>query len=78
MAPQRSLGKHQLAIHGHLEQAARGLDQAHRGFRVQGPELSRQTGGQRLIVSHYAILNVDPHGAEANFGPQRPQGPEGP
>src|SRR3990172_5534930 len=73
MAPQRLLGKHQRSVHGHLEETARGLDQAHGRLRVQLPKLSRQTGGPWLVVSHHAILNADSHVGEANSQRQERQ-----
>jgi hypothetical protein len=61
MASKGALGKHERPVDGHLERASRGLDQAYDGLREGLLQLGRQTGGPRLVVSHYAVFDRDLH-----------------
>jgi hypothetical protein len=55
------LGEHQLAVHGDLEDAAGGRDQPDLGVGYVLFQLSRQTGGSRLVVSDDAVLDDHAH-----------------
>src|ERR1041384_272317 len=55
------LGKHQLAVNRHVEDAAGGLDQLDLDAGNLPAKLRRQTGGAGLVVSNDAILDVDLH-----------------
>jgi hypothetical protein len=63
MPADRLLGKHQLSIHGHLEQTSGRLHQTHLCVGKHLLQLSRQTGGSGLVVSNNAILNRHEHDA---------------
>jgi hypothetical protein len=58
---ERLLGKDQVPVHGDLEDAPGGRDQPDLGVGDVLFQLSRQTGGSRLIVSDDAVLDDDPH-----------------
>jgi hypothetical protein len=58
---ERALGKDELALHRHLEHPAGGRHQADLRLWVQLLQLSRQTGGSRLVISDDAILDDDAH-----------------
>jgi hypothetical protein len=58
------LGKHQLAIDSHLEQTSGRLHQADLRVGKHLSQLSRQTGGSRLVVSDNAVLNRHIHEAD--------------
>jgi hypothetical protein len=55
------LGEHQLAVHGDLEDAAGRRDQPDFGVGYLLFQLSRQTGGSRLVVSDDAVFDDDAH-----------------
>src|ERR1041385_7943938 len=55
------LGKHQLAVDRHVEDAAGGLDQLDLDAGNLPAKLRRQTGGAGLGVLNDAILDVDLH-----------------
>jgi hypothetical protein len=55
------LGEHQLAVHGDLEDAAGGRDQPDFGVGMVLFQLSRQTGGSRLVVSDDAVFDDHAH-----------------
>jgi hypothetical protein len=55
------LGEDQVAVHGDLEDAAGGRDQPDLGVGNVLFQLSRQTGGSRLIVSDDAVLDDHAH-----------------
>jgi hypothetical protein len=55
------LGKDQVPVHGDLEDAAGGRDQPDLGVGYVLFQLSRQTGGSRLIVSNDAVLDDHAH-----------------
>jgi hypothetical protein len=57
----RPLGEHQPAVHGHLEHPAGGGDEADVAVGKLLPELSRQTGGSRLVVSDDAVFDDGVH-----------------
>src|SRR5262249_55117515 len=57
------LGENEAAVDGHLEQPARGLDEANLGVGKGLFQLSCQTGGSGLIVLDDAVLDRDEHGA---------------
>jgi hypothetical protein len=61
MPPKGLLGKDQVAVHGNLEDAAGGRDQPDLGVRYVLFQLSRQTGGSRLVVSDDAVLDDHAH-----------------
>src|SRR5215207_5723716 len=61
MAPERLLREDQVSIHGNLEDTAGRRDQADVGFRHLFLQLSRQTGGSRLVVSDDAVLDDHAH-----------------
>jgi len=61
VASQPLLGEDPAPIHVHLEYAARGLDELDFGVRVGLPNLGRQTGGPRLVVSNDAVLDGHMH-----------------
>jgi hypothetical protein len=62
------LGEHQLAVDRHLEKTSGRLDQADLGFGKGLFQLSRQTGGSRLVVSDNAILDRHMHSRDHPFG----------
>lgn len=62
MATQRLLGEHRVAVHGHLEDSPRGLDQLGLDTGKLFLQLSRQTGGSGLVVSNDAVFDADVHG----------------
>ncbi len=61
MTAQLLLGKHQLPVHGDLEDAARRRNQLDRGVGMLGTYLRRQTGGARFVVSDGAIRDLNLH-----------------
>jgi len=61
VAPDLFLGKHQLAVNGHVERAAGGLEQLDLDAGNLPAKLRRQTGGAGLVISNDAILDVDVH-----------------
>jgi hypothetical protein len=61
MSPHLLLGKHRLTVHSHLEYTAGRLDQPNVRLGVRLLQLSRQTGGSRVVVSDYAILDRYTH-----------------
>jgi hypothetical protein len=61
VAVRAQLGEQQLPVHGHLERAARRLDELDLDVRPGGAQLGRQTGGPRLVVSGDAVLDGDTH-----------------
>jgi hypothetical protein len=61
VTPGRLLGKDHPAVHRHLEDPARGLQQLDLGLRMFTPELRRQTGGAGLVVSNDAVFDTDLH-----------------
>jgi hypothetical protein len=63
VAPECALRKDEIAVHRHLEHPPGRRDQPKFGVRVQLLQLSRQTGGSRLVVSDDAVLDDHPHGA---------------
>jgi len=65
---ERALGKDELGVHSHLEHAPGRRDQPN--FRVRIPllQLSRQTGGSRLVVSDDTILDDDAHARSLGVG----------
>jgi hypothetical protein len=65
-APFSSLGKHQLAVSDHVEYATAALDELDGGANPL-PDLSRQTGGLRMIVSLHAVRDLDRHGGGPYF-----------
>jgi hypothetical protein len=58
---ERFLGEDLMPVDLDLEPAARGLDQLDVGLRIVLANLSRQTGGSRLVVSNDAVFNRDAH-----------------
>jgi hypothetical protein len=58
---ERLLGKDQVAVHCDLEDAAGGRDQPDLGVGYVLLQLSRQTGGSRLVVSDDAVLDDHAH-----------------
>jgi hypothetical protein len=63
MAPERLLGEEQIPVHCDLEHPARGGDEPDLGVRERLLQLSRQTGGSRLVVSDDAKLDRNAHDA---------------
>ena len=61
VASQSLLGEDPATVHIHLEYASRGLDEFDLGVRVSLPNLGRQTGGPRLVVSNDAVLDRHLH-----------------
>src|SRR6267143_4796731 len=61
VASQPFLGEDPAPVHLHLEYATRGLDELHFGVRVCLPNLGRQTGGPRLVVSNDAVFDGHVH-----------------
>jgi hypothetical protein len=55
------LGKHGGAVHRYLEQAARGLHQAHVGIGESTLQFGRQTGSPWLVISDNAVLDRNQH-----------------
>jgi len=55
------LGKHQLAVNRHVEDAAGGLDQLDLDAGNLPAKLRRQTGGAGLVVSNDAVCDADLH-----------------
>jgi hypothetical protein len=55
-------GEDHLTIQGHFEGPAGRFDQTNLRIRVGFSDLSRQTGGSRLVVSNYAVFDLDQHG----------------
>ena len=68
VATGRLLGKEQLAVEGHLEDAAGALDHRDLDPGEGLPELGRQTGGPGLIVSDDAELDRELHGGSRVVG----------
>ena len=68
VAAARLLGKEQLAVEGHLEDAARALDQRDLQPGECFAELGRQTGGPWLVVSDDAELDRELHGGSEVVG----------
>jgi hypothetical protein len=66
--PHGLLGKQYLPVNGYLEKPAGCLDQADFSFRKGLFQLSRQTGGSRLVVSDNAILDRHMHNRDRPFG----------
>jgi hypothetical protein len=66
VAAERALGKDEIAVHRDLEHAAGRRHQAELRVREQLLQLSRQTGGSRLIVSDDTILYDDAHALPRN------------
>jgi hypothetical protein len=58
---ERALGKDEIAVHRNLEHPAGRRHQADLRLREQLLQLSRQTGGSRLVISDNAILDHDAH-----------------
>jgi hypothetical protein len=55
------LGEHEVAVHGDLEDAAGGRNQPDLGVGYVLLQLSRQTGGSRLVVSDDAVFDDHAH-----------------
>jgi hypothetical protein len=53
--------EYRLPIDAHLKSPAAGADQLQLGVGEPVPNVSRQTGGSRLVVSNDAILDADLH-----------------
>ena len=74
------LGEDALAVDLDFKDAAGRLDQAHFGVGKGIPDLGRQTGGPRFVVSDDAVFDRDGHGGKvvaldtprhgADFAPQ--------
>jgi len=58
---ERALRKDEIAVHRYLEHPAGRRHQADLRFREQLLQLSRQTGGSRLVISDDTILDYDAH-----------------
>jgi hypothetical protein len=61
MPPERPLGIDELAVHRHLEDTAGRWNETDLRVRPRLLELSRQTGGSRLVVSDDAELDDRAH-----------------
>ena len=61
VSPHFLLGKNRLSVYRHFEDAAARLDQPDIRVGICLLQLSRQTGGSRVIVSNYAILDGYTH-----------------
>jgi len=61
VAPESLLGEHRAPVNFDLKHAARRLDQLDIGVRVGFPDLGRQTGGPRFVVSDHAVFDSDAH-----------------
>ncbi len=61
VASQPLFGEDPAPVHIHLEYTTRRLDELHFGVRVCLPNLGRQTGGPRLVVSNDAVLDGHVH-----------------
>jgi hypothetical protein len=61
VAPEGLLGENQLAFHRDFEDAARRRDQPDVGVGDLLFQLSRQTGGSRLVVSDDAVFDNHAH-----------------
>ncbi len=61
MTAQCFLGEDQAAIHRHLEDTARRLDQLDLGVRVPVANLRRQTDGAGPVISHHTELDAHLH-----------------
>src|SRR5260370_37525908 len=61
VASQSLLGEDPAPVHIHLEYASGGLDEFDLGVWVYLPNLGRQTGSPRLVVSNDAVLDGDLH-----------------
>ena len=61
MAADFDLGKHQVTVEYHLEDATRGLDQLHVRVGIRLVNLGRQTGGPWLVASNTAVFDRYPH-----------------
>jgi len=59
--PERLLGEDAAAVDLNLEHPARGLDQLDLGLGIRLANLSRQTGGSRLVVSDDAVFDRHAH-----------------
>jgi len=59
--PERLLGEDAPAVDLNLEHPARGLDQLDLGLGIRLANLSRQTGGSRLVVSNDAVFDCHAH-----------------
>src|SRR6266853_5598408 len=62
VAPESLLREYQIAVDGHFEDAARRGHQPDFGIGNFMLQLSRQTGGSRLVVSDDAVLDDHAHG----------------
>jgi hypothetical protein len=61
VAPQGQLGEYELPVDCHLEGAAGAFHQPNPGIGEALPDLGRQTGSPRLVVSDDAVLDRDLH-----------------
>jgi hypothetical protein len=61
MTAERAFGEDQVAVHGHLEHPPGRRDQAKLRLRELLLQLSRQTGGSRLVISDDAVLDHHAH-----------------
>src|SRR5512147_1216747 len=68
VAPKGLFGEDQVSVHRDLEDAAGRGHQAHLGVGQFLLQLSRQTGGSRLVISDDAVLDDDPHGFSSRAG----------
>jgi hypothetical protein len=59
--PEGLLGEHEVAVHLDFEDAAGGRDEPDVGVGYFLLQLSRQTGGSRLVVSDDAVLDDHAH-----------------
>jgi hypothetical protein len=55
------LGEEQFAVHGHLEHPARARDETDFRLGKLLLQLSRQTGGSRLVISDDAVFDDHAH-----------------
>jgi len=60
--PESLLREYQIAVDGHFEDAARRGHQPDFGIGYLMLQLSRQTGGSRLVVSDDTVLDDHAHG----------------
>jgi len=61
MAPTVQFREDEGAIDSYLERAAGALHELYRRVGVLTLDFGRQTGGPRVVVSDYAVLNGDLH-----------------
>jgi hypothetical protein len=62
VSPRALLGKDEDSVRGHVEHAARRVDELDIGVGKLVPDLRCQTGSAGLVVSNDAILNRNAHG----------------